>query len=148
MKLTITPAPPETFAELGTWRYEAPYEFYDVDQDPVLNPERYYGAIGEDGTLAGFYYFEEKGDAVEIGLGLRPDLTGRGLGSEFFGLGLNFARGHFGAAKIILNVAAFNERAIKVYERAGFRETGRHMRRFARWGEVEFVEMEEAPGRG
>ena len=30
-----------------------------------------------------------------------------------------------------------------VYERAGFRIIGRHMRRFERWGEVEFIDMEE-----
>jgi hypothetical protein len=77
VKLTIPPAAAETFEELEAWRYEAPYDFYDGDQDPVLNPERFYRAHGEDGTLVGFYYFEEKGDAVEIGLGLRPDLTGR-----------------------------------------------------------------------
>jgi hypothetical protein len=29
-----------------------------------------------------------------------------------------------------------------VYERAGFRRTGEHVRTFARWGEVPFVEME------
>ena len=148
MKLTIRPASPETFAEIGAWRYDPPYDFYDGDQDPVLNPERFYGAVGADDTLVGFYYFAQKDDAVEIGLGLRPDLTGRGLGSEFFRLGLDFARAHFRPPKIILNVAAFNARAIRVYERAGFRETGRHVRRFARWGEVEFVEMEELPGRG
>jgi RimJ/RimL family protein N-acetyltransferase len=39
-------------------------------------------------------------------------------------------------------VAAFNERAIRVYARAGFRETGRKLRSFPRWGEVEFVDME------
>ena len=143
MKLTIRPASPETFAELEGWRYEPPYDFYDGDVDPVLNPERFYAALGEDG-LVGFYYFEEKGDALEVGLGLRPELTGRGLGLEFLAAGLEFGRRRFRPARTILNVAAFNERAITVYERAGFRETGRHVRHFERWGDVEFVEMEES----
>jgi RimJ/RimL family protein N-acetyltransferase len=146
VKLTILPASVEMFAELEAWRYEPPYDFYDGDQDPVLNPERFYGAVGEDGTLVGFYYLEEKREGVEIGLGLRPELTGRGLGAEFFRGGVEFARARFPGRPIALNVAAFNERAIKVYERAGFRETGRHVRRFDRWGDVEFVEMEEAAG--
>ena len=148
MRLTIEPATVETFAELDAWRYEPPYDFYDGGAEPVLNPERYYSAVGEDGMLVGFYYFEEKGDALEIGLGLRPNLTGRGRGSEFFRVGLEFGRARYRPARVILNVAAFNERAIRVYERAGFRETGRHVRTFARWGEVEFVEMEERLDRG
>ena len=146
MKPTIRPASQETFAEMESWRYEPPYDFYDGDVDPVLNPERFYEALDEEGLLVGNYYFEEKGDALEIGLGMRPDLTGRGLGLEFFRAGLDFAREQFRPESIILNVASFNERAIKVYERAGFRETGRHVRHFERWGDVEFVEMEEARG--
>jgi RimJ/RimL family protein N-acetyltransferase len=147
MKLTIRPASPDTFAELEAWRYEPPYDFYNGDEDPVLNPERFYGAADDDGTLVGFYYLEEKGGAVEIGLGLRPDLTGRGLGAEFFQGGVDFARTRFPGRPVILNVAAFNERAIKVYDRAGFGETGRHVRHSDDWGDVEFVEMEEAGGR-
>ena len=143
MKLTIRPASAETFAERASWRYEPPYDFYDGDQEPVLNHERYFDAFGEDGTLVGFYYLEEKGDAVEIGLGLRPDLTGRGLGGAFFQTGLDFLRSRFPGRPVVLNVAASNLRAIKVYERAGFRKTGRHIRSFERWGDVEFVEMEE-----
>ena len=145
MKLTIQPASPETFADMGTWRYEPPYDFYDGDADPVLNPERFYEALGEAGELVGNFYFEEKGGALEIGLGLRPDLTGRGLGLEFFLAGMEFGRQRFRPERVILNVAAFNQRAIRVYEAAGFRETGRHVRSFERWGEVEFVEMEGAP---
>ena len=148
MKLTIRLASAETFAEMATWRYERPYDFYDGDVDPVLNPERFYEALDENGSLVGNYYFEQKGDALEIGLGLRPDLTGRGLGLEFLLAGIEFGRRRFGLSRVILNVAAFNERAIKVYERAGFRETGRHTRRFDRWGEVEFVEMEQAADGG
>ncbi len=143
MKLRIKPASEATLAAMEAWRYEPPYDFYDGDAEPVLDPERFYEALDADGSLAGFYYFEEKGDALEIGLGLRPGLTGRGLGREFFRAGLEFGRREFRPARIILAVAAFNERAILVYERGGFREIGRHVRRFERWGEVEFVDMEE-----
>ena len=131
------------FAELNAWRYEPPYDFYDGDADPVKNPERHFVARDEDGALVGFYYFEVKGDVLEYGLGLRPDLTGRSLGLEFFRTGLEFGRERYRPALVRLYVAAFNERAIKVYERAGFRETGRHVRSFARWGDVEFVNMDE-----
>jgi RimJ/RimL family protein N-acetyltransferase len=148
VKLTIRPASPESLAEIAGWRYEPPYDFYDGDADPVLNPERFYEAIGEEGALVGFYYFEENDGTLEIGLGLRPDLADRGLGLAFFGAGLEFGRRHYRPTLITLSVAAFNERAIKVYERAGFRETGRHVRRFERWGQVEFVDMEEGVARG
>jgi len=136
---------PEDFDALATWRYEPPYDFYDDggSDEARLNPERYFTVRDDGGELIGFYYYEEKPDALEYGLGLRPDLTGRGFGLEFFRAGLAFGRERYRPPFVRLFVAAFNRRAIKVYERAGFRETGRHMRSFERFGEVEFVNMEE-----
>jgi RimJ/RimL family protein N-acetyltransferase len=139
----IAPMTAEDFADFAEWRYEPPYEFYDTDPEEVKNPERFFAAHGDDGALLGFYYFEQKEDVLEYGLGLRPDLTGRGLGLDFFRAGLEFGRERYQPALIRLFVAAFNERAIKVYERAGFHETGRHVRTFRRWGDVEFVNMDE-----
>lgn len=144
MKLTIRPASEATLRELETWRYEAPYDFYDGDQEPILNPERFFEARDEEGSLVGFYYFERKDAALEYGLGLRPDLTGRGLGLELLRAGLEFGRRRFRPERVILAVAAFNERARIVYERAGFRVVGRHVRQFERWGDVAFLDMEEA----
>ena len=143
MKLEIRPASEATLREIEEWRYEPPYDFYNGDEDPVFNPERFHEALDGEGRLVGNFYFEQKGDALEIGLGLRPDLTGRGVGQAFFRAGVEYGRELFRPARVILNVAAFNERAIKVYERAGFRETGRHVRSFERFGDVEFIEMEE-----
>jgi RimJ/RimL family protein N-acetyltransferase len=132
----------EDAAVLDAWRYDPPYEFYNGEDDPVLNPERFF--VARDGDeIVGFYYFDPREDTVEIGLGLRPDLTGKGLGLEFFLDGVAFAHGWFPGRRVTLNVAAFNARAIKVYERAGFRRTGEHVRTFGRWLEVSFVEMEE-----
>jgi ribosomal-protein-alanine N-acetyltransferase len=138
----ITPLTDADAATLDSWRYEPPYDFYNGEDEPVRNPERFH-AVRDEGDIVGFYYFQEKGDAVEIGLGLRPDLTGRGHGLGFVRDGIALARRLFGERQLILNVAAFNERAIGLYERAGFVRTGSHVRTFEHWGDVPFVEMKE-----
>jgi ribosomal protein S18 acetylase RimI-like enzyme len=43
-----------------------------------------------------------------------------------------------------LFVAAWNERAIRLYKRLAFREVAREMRRFERLGEHEFLRMEQS----
>jgi [ribosomal protein S18]-alanine N-acetyltransferase len=141
--MAITPLGPDEAALLDDWRYDPPYEFYNGEDDPVLSPERFF-LVRDGDEIVGFYYFDARDDTVEIGLGLRPDLTGKGLGLEFFLDGVAFAHGRFPGRRVTLNVAAFNTRAITVYERAGFRRTGEHVRTFERWGEVPFVEMEES----
>ena len=78
---------------------------------------------------------------MDYGLGLRPDLTGKGSGSDFVRAGLDFAQSQFSPKTIQLHVAAFNKRAIKVYQRIGFREVEHYMNR-TNGGEFEFVRME------
>jgi ribosomal-protein-alanine N-acetyltransferase len=131
---------------MQSWRYEPPYDFYDGDVEEVLNPERYFAAWDEQGELVGFYYFEEKPPDLDYGLGLRPDLVGRGLGLEFFRAGLVFARERYRPRRVFLHVAEFNERARKVYERAGFEVVSRHVRSFERFGDVPFLTMVERAG--
>jgi ribosomal-protein-alanine N-acetyltransferase len=143
MNLTIEPATDGVHHELGRWRYPPPYDFYDGDVDPVLNPERYFGALDEEGELVGFFYFEPKPPDLDYGLGLRPDLVGNALGLEFFLAGLAFARERYAPRRVYLHVAEFNERARRVYERAGFVVVSRHVRRFERFGEVPFLTMAE-----
>jgi [ribosomal protein S18]-alanine N-acetyltransferase len=139
----IEPADDSMFHERDRWRYDPPYDFYDGDGEPVKNPERFFAARDDDGTLIGFYYFELAGDVLFYGFGLRPDRTGRGLGEQFVRTGLEFGRARYLPRRIVLDVAAFNERAIRVYKRVGFVETGRHVEMFDRHGPVEFIDMEE-----
>jgi len=140
----------EEATEISGWHYEPPYDFYDAtsDQDDLeelLDPKRkkdaYFSVFDEDGVLVGFFQFEREGTTVDVGLGLRPDLTGQGLGIEFLLAGLEFARGRYSPERFTLSVATFNERAIQVYERAGFRR-GTVYKHNTSGGEYLFLSMD------
>ena len=122
---------------VASWHYPGAYAFYDWEQDPgdlaeLQDPGewgRRYFAVDADGRLAGFFVFKVQDDVADLGLGLRPDLTGQGLGIAFLETGMRYAAEQFGAQHFTLAVAAFNRRAITVYERAGFVETKRFRHR-------------------
>jgi ribosomal-protein-alanine N-acetyltransferase len=135
--------------EISGWRYEPPYDFYDLTADPadlaeLLDAECrrgvYFSVLGEEDRPVGFFRFEKKDETVDVGLGLRPDLTGRGLGAEFVLAGLAFAREWFSPQRFTPSVATFNARAIDVYERVGFRR-GKVYTHETNGGEYEFLSM-------
>jgi len=143
----------ETYArEVETWHYEPPWDFYDLASDPgdaaemrdPAHAANYRAVLGESGRLEAFWYFAPHEDAVEVGIGLRPDLTGHGQGEPYLRDQLDYAAKQWQPRTFRLFVAAWNERAIRLYERLGFRETGRETRRFELVGEHEFVRMERA----
>jgi [ribosomal protein S18]-alanine N-acetyltransferase len=147
----LTQAGAEAIAE---WRYAEPYSFYNWTADPddlreLLEPARRgeaYWAVRDDADeLVGYFSFKPKDRIVEIGLGLRPDFTGRGVGASFLGAGLDFARAQFAPERFTLAVATFNERAITVYERAGFAR-GRIYMHWTNGAEWEFIEMSRPAG--
>ena len=137
--------------EIALWHYPEPFSFYDASADvndlaelldPVLRGDGYVSVEDETGELAGFFQFKQhRPEVVEIGLGLRPDRTGRGLGAAFLEAGLRYARSRFESSQFVLAVATFNQRAITVYERAGFSAVRTYMHA-TNGGEWEFVEME------
>jgi ribosomal-protein-alanine N-acetyltransferase len=148
MRFAIRPmTEPDAHAVAG-WHYPGVYAFYDWEQDvddlgELLDPDewaRRYFAADRGGELAGFFVFTLRDGIAEVGLGLRPDLTGRGLGAGFLADGLRFAADALGADGYTLAVAAFNARAITVYERAGFAEAERYRHR-TNGGVHEFVRM-------
>lgn len=136
MPYTFAPMDEASARSIQAWRYDGPYAVYNVGSgeeslQAFLDPQNAYHAItGETGELVAFACFGPDarvrgGDyaepALDVGLGLRPDLTGRGLGLGMVEAILDHARGAFTPATFRLTVAAFNRRALRVYKRAGFR---------------------------
>jgi ribosomal-protein-alanine N-acetyltransferase len=150
MLFTLRPLRQADAEEIAAWTYPGEYAFYDAVADAddlalLLDPQRrgddFYAADGEDGRLAGYFQLKPEPEQVELGLALRPELCGRGLGQGFTQAGIDLIRKVHGDRPITLAVAAFNARAITVYERCGFAVTGRHTR-YTAGRDWEFVDME------
>jgi ribosomal-protein-alanine N-acetyltransferase len=134
-RFVIRPMTADDAQAIAEWRYPDPYSFYEWERDAddlaeLLDPSewgrRYFAVDEARAGLAGFFVFKVADGVAEIGLGLAPELTGMGIGRAFIDAGLQFAAVELGARSYALAVAAFNRRAITVYERAGFVEVQRY----------------------
>ncbi|MBJ8205977.1 GNAT family N-acetyltransferase, partial [Bacillus cereus] len=90
----------------------------------------YYGCCDDQGEFIGYFCFGGNAqvpggrdanlydgeDVIDIGLGMKPALTGKGMGKEFFKAGIAFATKEFNAKMFRLSVATFNTRAITLYK--------------------------------
>ncbi len=127
------------------WRYPEPYEIYNADPanlaDDVAaltNPRyRYYAIITAGNELVGYCCFGEDaqvsgGDytapALDVGAGMRPDLTGNGHGSTIIQAILGFGARTFNPPAFRATIAAFNQRAQRACQQVGFREKARFAR--------------------
>lgn len=113
------------------WHYNGEFSFYDMESDKedlveFLDPDKRgnsHFVVMNDTEVIGFFSFNEvTQNTIDLGLGMRPDLTGNGHGLRFLIAGIDFAKAKYNPEKITLSVATFNQRAIKVYRKLGFEE--------------------------
>jgi RimJ/RimL family protein N-acetyltransferase len=146
MDVTFRPMTETDARAILAWRYDEPYAIYNADPTAreegiaaLLDPANaYFAAVSPDDGVVGYCCFGPDArvpggdyadpDALDVGLGLRPDLTGGGQGLGFVRAMLAFGRAHFAATRFRMTVAAFNVRAQRVYARAGFGVAGRFTR--------------------
>ena len=138
MIYSVEPITSEFAREITTWTYDAPYDRYDMSLDHLqglLNPEyRYHAVFNENQKLCGFCCFGEDArvpggtysivepDILDVGVGMHPEFTGQGFGSEFVAFILDFAFKTFHPESFRVTVAAFNQRSIKTFKSLGFIE--------------------------
>ena len=160
MRFTFAPLSAADISLLQTWRYEGPYAVYSMieatSEELLDSRSPYFAAHNEQRELVGFFCFGTSAEvtgaakptlwsenhSLTIGLGLRPDLTGQGLGLAFVEAGLDFARQQFAPTSFRLFVLAWNERAMQVYARAGFERVRALHTSNIYYGENDFIEMQ------
>lgn len=134
-----------------TWKYPHPFDFYDATADPddyheFVSPNLWpevFQQICSHGDLVGFFSGQPiaAGTAFELSLGMHPRLTGNRWGLSFVNSGLTWLADHKYRGRMVLSVASFNMRAIKVYQAAGFVKI-RDYAQVTNGGTYDFVEME------
>ncbi len=130
--MKIVPMTVAYAAQITTWRYPAPYDCYDMtsaDPAALAAAESGFFALADASRVIGFRSFGSDGQvpggiyddsALDTGGGLRPDLTGKGLGREAIQTGLAFGRTQFSPTAFRVTVASFNQRALRVIQALGF----------------------------
>lgn len=148
----------EEAKKITGWRYETPYSFYNMEEDPETIQElldgSYFSVLNQEEDLIGYFCYGKNAQVpgghqqglysreniVDLGLGLRPDLTGKRMGLNFLNTGLDYARLNYSSSDFRLSVATFNRRAIALYEKAGFKKEEAFMSK-VRDDEIEFMLM-------
>jgi [ribosomal protein S18]-alanine N-acetyltransferase len=135
--MKVRPLEPADAEAVASWRYLDPWSVYDPrpGDDPVSEAAGYAAVVDGDGTLVGFCCvgqearvpgLAEADGVLDIGVGMRPDLVGHGLGREFGAAVLEHLGGRFGDRPLRAAVQSWNERSLRLARGLGFRPVGVH----------------------
>jgi len=139
VRLKFQPLEKDYALAILNWHYAPPYDYYNFDADTVqedlcylLDPENaFYAILNRQGELEGYCSFRADGqvlggdyqlEALDIGMGIRPDLTGQGHGEQYAQAVVKYGADRFGAQKLRVTIAKFNKRAQYVWEKLGFEQ--------------------------
>lgn len=153
MSLSIKKMNQHYAVEALCWKYPKPYDIYNniLTTDAILEllSNKYYVIFDKNDLLIGFFCTGRSAqvpagdlagvyneDCVDIGIGMKPELTGKGRGYDFFSHILTFVQEFHKGKDIRLTVAIFNKRAIHLYEKSGFIKQGDFSRE-----DVDFITM-------
>lgn len=142
MELTIKPITADQVRALIAWEYAGPYAIYNMsaaegeyEESYFLDADNGYLAIMEEqGEFLGFCNYGKEarvpgGDyssaAIDIGMGMRPDLTGQGKGALYAAAVFEFAQREYPSLRQRVTIAEFNKRAQQLCRKFGFVQVAR-----------------------
>jgi [ribosomal protein S18]-alanine N-acetyltransferase len=134
MTYELRPLTAEQGEEMAQWRYPGPWAIYDVT-GPLDPAEGFWSVLDGSGDVVGYACFgfearvpglEERPGVLDVGVGMRPDLTGQGRGREFAEAVLAHGHAVSGIARLRAVVQDWNARSRRLLSGLGFVETGTH----------------------
>ena len=124
----------EAKRQICEWKYDGEYALYNlptyeemrVQQIGFMDAEtenNYYG-FWDGNVLVGFINILEEKTEVFIGIGVNPDLCGKHYGQQILLIAYEISKRLYPNKPLYLEVRTWNTRAVKCYEKAGFRIDG------------------------
>ncbi|MGH8880887.1 MAG: GNAT family N-acetyltransferase [Stackebrandtia sp.] len=134
LKLRVRPLTTTDADDIAAWRYDGPWTIYNPPAS-LRAEDGYWAVSGADDVLVGYLCLgfdarvpglDAADDREDLGVGMRPDLTGSGHGKAFGATVLAFAREHTGVRRLRAVVQSWNTRSRRLFRSLGFTETGVH----------------------
>lgn len=133
-ELTVRYLQEEDKKQICRWKYEGQYAVYDLPPYEEMrsgklgfaNPsrEQNYLAFFEKEMLVGFVNILEEDREVFIGIGVNPELCGRGYGRRILQHAYRISKERYPDKPLYLEVRTWNKRAVRCYQSAGFQIDG------------------------
>ncbi len=127
-KLVIRPMAAEDIPAVAGMEkalFRSPWPEKSFEYEVASNPHGYQLVAEHDGEAVGYLVAWFVVDELQIAtIGVKPEWQGRGIGTLLMIAAIKWALAK-GASSITLEVRPSNERAIKLYEKLGFRVVGR-----------------------
>lgn len=136
---------------ISSWKYDGEYTIYNMPSYEeqknrgiaLCNPQREknYYSYYDGNDLIGFTNILEEEKEIFIGIGVNPNLCGKGYGKEILLLASKMSRELYPNKSLYLEVRTWNKRAIRCYENAGFSIDGEIIIQTTGIGNGEFYRM-------
>ena len=131
------------------WKYEGDYAIYNTPSYEeqlktgrgFANPRNNFYSFCQGPALIGYINLIEEAEEVFFGIGVDPTRCGQGYGQQITGLARQLSHRLYPGKPLYLEVRAWNARAVRCYEKAGFRIVGQPVQRTTPLGQGAFYHM-------
>ena len=134
---------------ISEWKYPGEYSIYNnVPYNEQIsthrgfaNTENNHFSFYDDENLVGYINLRPKDNEILVGIGVKPELCGKGYGQKIVKIACELAKTDFPDKAPCMEVRTWNTRAIRCYEKAGFHIVGDPIIKITPIGKGQFFKM-------